>query len=672
MNEACDNRNPELPISKHVARICKRLYRRFAHEFRKMKQVVRLYWTHAKCLLTNRPLLVDPGFPLKFPRLNSKTPIRVLFVFHYPSVWPSWESVVDEMRASHRWKVSVVVAPFLRDHGTDRVLMLQQSKEILVARGINFIEADSFSLRQFRPHVVFVQTPHDQFLPDNLSLPRLIASGAKLCYVPYGLELGGSELNLQIQHNRPLHNNAWRIFARSQRHREMFVNHSDSKGRNVVVTGHPKLDRLCNQTDVTIPVEMEKKLEGRTAFLWAPHYDIAQTPRWSSYLTHSESIFRLFANRQDIALIFRPHPLFFAELRHISEIGREAEVELRKRLESFSNIFLDESPDYRPAFNRSCALMADPGSFLLEYLPTKKPILFLKNPVGHPLNSDRDVLELCYSASSYSDVKQFVDMTCEGRDPMREIRIGRVGEFLFGVGESAAGRIVNHIEASLCGGLQQRSENFWRSSPTTFLVSDDYYERLEEAIRAVLAKWIQKPLHSVLDIGCGNGRFTYQMASFCEKITGVDLSERFIQEARRKYECSVNSKLTFEVCQIGASRLPQGPYSLISCMGVTSCLPDENLFGHLLDEMSNCRLTDSGFLLLKDTLSDTSDDFINETADYVAIYRSRSRYINEVQCRGFDLLEEEVLVPVNQNGLFNSLFLFKRKNKLSEKLFGNE
>lgn len=58
-----------------------------------------------------------------------------------------------------------------------------------------------------------------------------------------------------------------------------------------------------------------------------------------------------------------------------------------------------------------------------------------------------------------------------------------------------------------------------------------------------------KPLNpkNVLDIGCGTGYLTYQLAGITSKCTGIDFSDRSIQIAKTHYR---RDNLTFECCAI--------------------------------------------------------------------------------------------------------------------------
>lgn len=50
---------------------------------------------------------------------------------------------------------------------------------------------------------------------------------------------------------------------------------------------------------------------------------------------------------------------------------------------------------------------------------------------------------------------------------------------------------------------------------------------------------------SVLDAGCGTGRFCYQLKDKCNKIDGVDASEKNIIIAKKNYDEKLHSKINF-------------------------------------------------------------------------------------------------------------------------------
>jgi len=64
---------------------------------------------------------------------------------------------------------------------------------------------------------------------------------------------------------------------------------------------------------------------------------------------------------------------------------------------------------------------------------------------------------------------------------------------------------------------------------------------------------------SVLDIGCGNGALTYDVAKKAKKIVGIDLSEQNISFAKRK----LSVKNIEYICGDALTNLPNGKFDVI-------------------------------------------------------------------------------------------------------------
>ncbi|MBN1157176.1 class I SAM-dependent methyltransferase [Candidatus Woesearchaeota archaeon] len=60
--------------------------------------------------------------------------------------------------------------------------------------------------------------------------------------------------------------------------------------------------------------------------------------------------------------------------------------------------------------------------------------------------------------------------------------------------------------------------------------------------RAVVPLLAPKKSDTILDIGCGTGRFTIPLAKRCRKIVGVDFSDEMLDVARRRSACLRNTE----------------------------------------------------------------------------------------------------------------------------------
>ncbi|TDD15599.1 class I SAM-dependent methyltransferase [Nonomuraea diastatica] len=78
---------------------------------------------------------------------------------------------------------------------------------------------------------------------------------------------------------------------------------------------------------------------------------------------------------------------------------------------------------------------------------------------------------------------------------------------------------------------------FWDSTADAFDDEPDHGLRdpqVRAAWSARLAEWFPRPSSDVLDLGCGTGSLTLLLARQGHRLTGVDLSPRMIERARRK------------------------------------------------------------------------------------------------------------------------------------------
>lgn len=60
-----------------------------------------------------------------------------------------------------------------------------------------------------------------------------------------------------------------------------------------------------------------------------------------------------------------------------------------------------------------------------------------------------------------------------------------------------------------------------------------------------LIKNIIEPNSSVIDVGCGTGRFSFSIADKCKAVLGIDLSSRNIERANHNLAKNPNEKISF-------------------------------------------------------------------------------------------------------------------------------
>ena len=600
-------------------------------------------------------------------QLQSNEAIRIVFIVQHPSVWSSWRSVWVAATKGQRFISKVVLTPFIHPISSAAVTY-DDMKKCLIDEKVPFCTAEFFDVNSFKPHVTFVQNPYEYTRPANIRIDQLKKAGSRIAYIPYGLEIGGGAWNIAAQFDSPVHRSAWRIFARSERHKAMFGKYCHVGNDHVFVVGHPKFDTMNVRHCSCMPVGLTKKIADRKVLLWTPHFSVGEPPTWSTYNLYGDFILSEMHRRQDLFMLIRPHPMFFQAMQQNKVWGPDGETCFRKMVYESDNLWLDVNPDYHDAFSVSDALITDVGSFLLEYLPTGKPILYLHHPNGLGMNDDRDLVQYLYSASGPIEIEAFMKMFALGDDHRKKEREGALSKFLHGLDSNIGEHICQHIYSSISTGdswspdvskkgttVQAGSEKYWHKSSCTYLAPSDYYDRKEVVLGDLLTK--RSSFNKAIDIGCRDGRFTRLLAKYADEVTGYDISPILVNKAK---EASSNDNIdnTQFVCQEIEKIAPAEKFDLVSCMGVTSCIIEDTKFLHILDKFSLLSMQ-GGHLLLIDTLSQIQEQIVSDQSGYIAKYRKMGDYLNLIERRGFRLIENLLITENIEKKLINKLFFFK-------------
>lgn len=85
-----------------------------------------------------------------------------------------------------------------------------------------------------------------------------------------------------------------------------------------------------------------------------------------------------------------------------------------------------------------------------------------------------------------------------------------------------------------------KNKNHWYDG----WIYDKFIAPNQDKMFGEIKKFIQ-PDSTVIDVGCGTGRFSFLIADKVNKVVGIDLSEKNISTAKRRLERNSNSKISF-------------------------------------------------------------------------------------------------------------------------------
>ncbi|MDC0598490.1 methyltransferase domain-containing protein [Gammaproteobacteria bacterium] len=600
-------------------------------------------------------------------------PIKVALFVQLPQIWQWAQGLYECLNKDPRFSVTLVQQPFY--HASYK--SPEELNTLLQKAGVSFLSWEQCNLETMELDLVILTTPYDDTRPPEFSLKSIQSVVKRVAYIPYGLEIGGGSENQRYQFNLPVHQEAWRVFARSPSHSAMFSKYCDTGNANVVVTGHPKFDRLVKELKISNTSELSRAKKDRFAVLWNPHFSVEKGLEYSTFVKWKDLLLKEFKKRPDLYLILRPHPLLFSQVVQSGQLAQNEVDEFKLLIQKSDNMTLDESSDPVDAFVASDCMISDASSFLLEYLVTEKPILYLINSDGPGLNDDGNIADYYYVASDAPDIIKFLDMVGQEEDPLKKSRISQINEFIYKPDGHTSERILNHI-ASAFGSLDSpqiknntdkaadikspstdnlhiNSQKYWKEADDTFLAPPEYYEKQELILNKEVCPLLDKE-QRVLDVGCGNGRFSYLFAKHCKTVLGIDLSDQLIKAAKEGAKSLQLDNIEF-ACIDTTEGEPKEQYEIVSCMGVTSTVIDEDIFAALLQKLK-AWLRPGGTLILKESVSKNGDEIYQDPkTGYTSAYRDYARYKEAFSDLGLNFIKEVHLAEFS--GKVNNLFILE-------------
>ena len=297
-------------------------------------------------------------------------------------------------------------------------------------------------LKKYKLDYAFLNSPWEGSWPEDYWIKNL-SKFLRVCYIPYGITAAKM---YNEQFNQDFHHKCWKIFAESPFHKKLFAKYSDIKDRNVEVSGYPKLD-FYNIKRVNNP--WNKDAKDKYKIIWAPHWTVGDTSDVlsSSFLRLYDYFYKLLKERKDIYLLIKPHPGLWPNLVKQKIMSKKQVDNLIQNFKDLPNCEFYSEPGYFPYFKYSDAMILDSISFITEYLPTKKPMLFITQGDLHKFNEYGEKIMKClYKAWTEDEITSFINnVVAGGEDKMYNSRLETIRDCIYIPREGAGHVIVNSI-----------------------------------------------------------------------------------------------------------------------------------------------------------------------------------------------------------------------------------
>ena len=364
-------------------------------------------------------------FPAKIETIKERykrKKIPVAFIVIFSEVFPS-EPIFEKMLLSAKFDPYIIVSPDMQRSLEHKINTYRKTHADLTAiygdrviHGFDEANRTYLELGENYP-IVFFNNPYSK-MAHKYHYERYFRDKNVLSlYVNYGffsLKFGRNIVRTDF------YSAVWKICVDSQENYDDLVKYQAIKGRNALVTGYIKMDRLP---------ECKKNVHQRKMIIIAPHHTIMgwKSLDISNFLKYSDFFAQLPALYPDVDFVFRPHPLLFNNLLEKGIWTHRQIDDYIARIENSPNCRYDNKGDYLQLFEDSDAIIHDCGSYIGEYLFTEKPCCYMlksKRQIEKVLlPMGKACMKHYYKAFSEMDICRFIeDVVINGNDPMREAR----------------------------------------------------------------------------------------------------------------------------------------------------------------------------------------------------------------------------------------------------------
>ncbi len=348
--------------------------------------------------------------------------IKVAYILVFNSVFPC-RPIFEEMCKDPAFDPYIIVAPnvsgtykYLLDTYNEAYNSLREQYGDRVIQGYD-CENDEYLELKDEYNMVCFCNPYWNLVNKYHRINYFLDKDVLTFYANYGF----AALKFVDEiYSYDFYNYMWMNTVETQLSLEHIRKVQHLKGRNCVVTGYTKMDKLA----LAVPSARTRK-----CILICPHHTVGDYKllHISNFLTYSELFVQLPKIFPDVDFVFRPHPLLFHNLIDYNIWNVDQIKDYMQRLLSSPNIVYDHSGEYMQTFVDSDAMIHDCGSFIAEYLYTKKPCCYMTQSLEITMEGLLPLGKKCmdnyYHALNENDIISFIqDVVIDGKDPLKEQR----------------------------------------------------------------------------------------------------------------------------------------------------------------------------------------------------------------------------------------------------------
>ncbi len=308
---------------------------------------------------------------------------EAVFLPYKASMWDSLESVWRAADADPDCDACVIPIPYY-DKNSDGSFGKMHYEADQYPANVPVIKYEKFDFDEHRPDMIFIHYPYDAANIVTSVHPFFYSDNLKkytdcLIYIPYYATAGGMS---EGQALCPAYVNADYIVIQSEKYRKFFDERiPDSK---FLAFGSPKFDSVIHkcQNPPVPPVEWKEKIRDRKVYFYNTSIG-GMLGNTDVFLEKMQYVFDIFQKREDVCLLWRPHPLMESTFDSMRKGYKEQYLALKKRFVEEDIGILDETPDIETTIALCDVYIGDSATSVTSLFGVVgKPLFILNNYIN--------------------------------------------------------------------------------------------------------------------------------------------------------------------------------------------------------------------------------------------------------------------------------------------------
>ncbi len=310
-----------------------------------------------------------------------KVQYEIVFLPYNVTMWDSLESIWLAANEDPNCIAYVIPIPYF-DKTEDGLLGQMHYDGNLFPEYVPITDYLQYDLEKRRPEVIYFHNPYDKFNRVTSVHPMFYSDKLRnytdmLIYVPYFMVMDYLSEDFAIL---PGVRYADKVIVQSEDIAEQYKNYYPGTDKDKFIPlGSPKMDKVYAMSQLTreelnLPEEWKQRIGDKKVVLYNTHLDHIMN-RGEELIKKLRYVFACFENRDDVVLLWRPHP--FSDNTAITMNPKILE-EYRQLEQEFSEKKIgiyDNTPDLHRSLALADAYYGDWSSLVPMFGATGKPVM---------------------------------------------------------------------------------------------------------------------------------------------------------------------------------------------------------------------------------------------------------------------------------------------------------